>query len=149
MAILSDTPYGAFNFQVSLGGTDPSDIRAGFSDISGLSMEIQVVEYRAGNYLSESPIKIPGLTKYPAVTLKRGLIGALDLFEWIEESAQSGAGSRRDVTIHLIGEERQPVMTWKLRNAWISKYSFSDLNASSNEVAIEAIELQHEGLEIE
>lgn len=149
MAVQSDTPYGAFNFQVSLGGTDPGDIKAGFSEVSGLSMEVQVIEYRAGNYRSESPIKIPGLTKYSPVTLKRGLIGALDLFEWIEETAQSGAGSRRDVIIHLMGEEHQPVMTWKLRNAWITKYTTSDLNASSNEVAIETIELTHEGLKLE
>lgn len=149
MAIQSETPYGAFNFQVSIGNSDPGDIQAGFSEVSGLSMEIQAIEYRAGNSVSESPIKIPGLTKFSPVTLKRGLIGSLDLFEWIEETAHTGRGSQRDVRIHLLGDERQPVITWKLRNAWISNYSFGDLNASSNEVAIEIIELQHEGLRVE
>lgn len=149
MATLSETPYGAFNFLVSMGSSDPGDIRAGFSEVSGLSMELQVIEYRAGNYVSESPVKIPGLTKYPSVTLKRGLIGALDLFEWIQESAHSSADSRRDISIHLMGEDRTPVMTWKLRKAWISKYSSSELNASANEIAIETIELTHEGLQLE
>lgn len=149
MAIQSEIPYGAFNFLVSIGGDDPQDARAGFSEVSGLSMEIQVIEYRAGNDRTESPVKLPGLTKYGPVTLKRGLIGTLDLFEWITESAQSSTSSRRNVTIHLLNDEQQPAFTWKLRNAWVSKYSMGDLDASSNDVAIETIEIVHEGLILE
>ncbi|MEW8692893.1 MAG: phage tail protein [Candidatus Thiodiazotropha endolucinida] len=149
MAIQSETPYGAFNFLVSIGGDDPQDARAGFSEISGLSMEVQVIEYRAGNDRTESPVNLPGLTRYSPVTLKRGLIGSLDLYEWITESAQSGPGNRRNVTIHLLNDEQQPAFTWKLRNAWVSKYSMSDLDASSNDIAMEAIEIVHEGLVLE
>ncbi|MEW8525657.1 MAG: phage tail protein, partial [Candidatus Thiodiazotropha endolucinida] len=137
MAIQSETPYGAFNFLVSIGGVDPQDAQAGFSEISGLSMEVQVIEYRAGNDRTESPVNLPGLTRYGPVTLKRGLIGSLDLYEWITESAQSGPGSRRNVTIHLLNDEQQHAFTWKLRNAWVSKYSMSDLDASSNDIAME------------
>ncbi|MEW8028177.1 MAG: phage tail protein [Candidatus Thiodiazotropha sp.] len=149
MAIQSETPYGAFNFLLSIDGDDPQDTRAGFSEVSGLSMEVKVIEYRAGNYRNESPVKIPGLTKYTPITLKRGLVGSLDLYEWITESAQSGPDSRRNITIHLLNKEQQPAFTWKLRNAWVSKYSIGDLNASSNNIAIETIEVVHEGLVIE
>lgn len=149
MAILSDTPYGAFKFLVSTGNEDPSDIKAGFSEISGLSMEVQVIDYRAGNFHNDSPVRLPGLTKYAPVTLKRGLIGSLDLHEWITRSAQALPDSRRDVTIHLLNEAHDPAFTWKLRNAWVSKYTFGDLNASTSEIAIEAIEIVHEGLSVE
>lgn len=149
MAIQSETPYGAFNFLVSIEGSDSQDIQAGFSEVSGLSMEVQVIEYRAGNYRSNTPVKIPGLTKYTPVTLKRGLIGSLDLFEWITQSANSGRSGQRNITIELLNEDNDTVFTWKLRNAWVSKYTASDLNANSSEIAIETVEVVHEGLIIE
>jgi phage tail-like protein len=145
----TDRPYGAFNFLVSIGGIDGQEAQAGFSEVSGLSTEIEVIEYRAGNYISETPVKIPGLTKYSPVVLKRGLIGSLELYEWLKESGHSESDSRRDVVIHLLNDEHEPVFTWKLSRAWISKYSVSDLKASSSEIAIESIELVHEGLRIE
>ncbi len=149
MAIQSSTPYGAFNFLVSIAGGDSQGVQAGFSEVSGLSAEIEVIEYRAGNYISETPIKIPGLTKYSPVTLKRGLIGSIDLYEWFVESSRSESNSKRDVIISLMSEEREPAFTWKLRNAWVTRYTCSDLKASSSDIAIESIELAHEGLTVE
>ncbi|PVV26854.1 MAG: hypothetical protein B6D79_04950 [gamma proteobacterium symbiont of Ctena orbiculata] len=149
MAIQSETPYGAFNFLVSIEGSDSHAVQAGFSEVSGLSMEVQVIEYRAGNNRSNTPVKIPGLTKYAPVTLKRGLIGSLDLFEWITQSANSGRSGQRNITIELLNEDNDTVFTWKLRNAWVSNYTTGDLNANSSEIAIETVEVVHEGLIIE
>ncbi|MEW8507137.1 MAG: phage tail protein [Candidatus Thiodiazotropha sp.] len=149
MAIQSESPYGAFNFLVSIAGADPHDPQAGFSEISGLSMEIEVIEYRAGNYREETSVKLPGLTKYPPITLKRGLIGSLDMYEWIVACVQSGPGMRRDVTIHLLNDEQQTAFTWKLRNAWITKYTSANLNANSSDIAMETMELVHEGMIVE
>jgi phage tail-like protein len=112
-------------------------------------MEGEVIEYRAGNYHESSPLKLPGLTKYSPLTLKRGVIGSLDLFEWIVESARSGPGGKRNVIIHLLNEQREPVFTWRLRNAWVSKYGFGDLKANTSDIAVEIIEVVHEGLTIE
>lgn len=149
MAILSDTPYGAFNYLVSLGNGSPSDVVAGFSEVSGLSMEVSVIDYRAGNSPETAPLKLPGIAKYCDVTLKRGLIGALDLYEWFGETRHMRSSRRRNVVIHLLGQEREPVFSWKLRSAWISKYAFGDLNARASEIAIEEITLVHEGLSVE
>ncbi len=149
MAIQSETPYGAFNFLVSIEGSDSHAVQAGFSEVSGLSMEVQVIEYRAGNNRSNTPVKIPGLTKYAPVTLKRGLIGSLDLFEWITQSADSGRSGQRNITIELLNEDNDTVFTWKLLNAWVSNYTTGDLNANSSEIAIETVEVVHEGLIIE
>jgi phage tail-like protein len=149
MAIQSNTPYGSFNFLVSIAGSDSQDAQGGFSEVSGLSAEIEVIEYRAGNYVSETPIMIPGLTKYTPVTLKRGLIGSLDLYQWFVDSGRSESNSKRDIIISLLNDEHEPVFTWRLRNAWVSRYSCSDLKASSSDIAIESVELVHEGLRVE
>ncbi|KPK55497.1 MAG: hypothetical protein AMS22_04175 [Thiotrichales bacterium SG8_50] len=149
MAIVSDTPYGAFNYLVDLGTGETHDIVAGFSEVSGLSMEVSIIEYRAGNYPDTATVKLPGLPKYGKVTLKRGLIGSLDLFEWFSEAKALRPSRRRNVVIHLLNEAREPVFTWKLRNAWISKYQAGSLNANANEIAIEEIALVHEGLSLE
>ena len=144
MAVQRDNPYLNFNFTVDIGVGD----ELGFSEAEVPSGEIEVIEYREGADRVNTARKLPGLAKYPNVTLKRGITGRTDLFEWWK-SVRDGQVQRRNVTITLLDEQRQPVLRWLLRNAWPVKIEGSSLNATGNEVAIETLELAHEGLEIE
>jgi phage tail-like protein len=144
VAVQRDNPYLNFNFLVDIGlGED-----LGFSEVELPSGEIAVIEYREGGDRVNSPRKLPGLAKYPNVTLKRGITGRTDLFEWWK-TVRDGQVMRRNVTITLLDEQRQPVLRWLLRNAWPVKIEAGSLNAVGNEVAIESLELAHEGLELE
>jgi phage tail-like protein len=144
VAVQRDNPYLNFNFVVDLGAGD----ELGFSDVEAPTGEIEVIEYREGADRVNTARTLPGLAKYPNVTLKRGITGRTDLFEWWK-SVRDGQVMRRNVTITLLDEQRQPVFRWLLRNAWPVKLEGPALNATGNEVAIETLELAHEGLEIE
>jgi phage tail-like protein len=144
VAVQRDNPYLNFNFVVDIGLGD----ELGFSEVEAPSGEIEVIEYREGADRVNTARKLPGLAKYPNVTLKRGVTGGTDLFEWWK-SARDGQVQRRNVTITLLDEQRQPVLRWLLRNAWPVKIDGPSLNATGNEVAIESLELAHEGLELE
>ncbi len=144
MAVVRDNPYGAFNFLVDLG--DGQEVE--FAEVAGLGMEITVVEYRAGSDTRNSVRKLPSLHKVGDVTLKRGVVGSTNLFEWIK-AVSHGALDRRTVIITLLDEARNPVMRWKLVNAWPTKYVAPTLNATGNEVAIESLTLTHEGIDVE
>ena len=144
MGVKRDNPYLNFNFIVDIGVGD----ELGFSEVEVPSGEIEVIEYREGADRVNTARKLPGLAKYPNVTLKRGITGSTDLFEWWK-SVRDGQVVRRNVTITLLDEQRQAVYRWLLRNAWPVKIEGPTLNASGNEVAIETLELAHEGLEIE
>ena len=144
MGVKRDNPYLNFNFIVDIGIGD----ELGFSEAEVPSGEIEVIEYREGADRVNTARKLPGLAKYPNVTLKRGITGSTDLFEWWK-SVRDGQVVRRNVTITLLDEQRQAVYRWLLRSAWPVKIEGPTLNASGNEVAIETLELAHEGLEIE
>lgn len=151
MAAKGDYPIPKFHFQVEWG----EDFRIGFTEVSGLDFETEVIEYREGNSKKYNKTKQPGLTKYSNVTLKRGTFeGDYDFYkEWrktyyFQEGNQTGSQYRRSVTITLKNENHEPMITWKLLNAWPSKVQSTDLKADANEVAIETMELVHEGLEI-
>ncbi len=137
-------PLPAFHFRVEWGGT-----RIGFSEVTGLTQEIQAIEYRDGSFPEYSSIKMPGLRKYSNITLKRGVIKAdNDFFKWLS-TVRMNTIERRDVTISLLNENHEPVMVWKAHNAFPVKVEGPQLKAAGNEVAIESIELAHEGLEVE
>ena len=144
MAVQRDNPYLNFNFLVDIGLGD----ELGFSEVEVPSGEIEVIEYREGSDRVNTVRKLPGLAKYPDVTLKRGITCRTDLFEWWK-SVRDGQVQRRNVTITLLDEQRQAVLRWHLRDAFPVKIEGPSLNASGNEVAIETLELAHEGLEIE
>jgi phage tail-like protein len=149
MAVVREDPYAACNFQVVIQGIleDGGSARAAFSEVSGLDVEIAAIEYRSGAE-DLSVRKLPGLCKFPNITLKRGITGDLTLWTWLK-AVMNGNVRRADGTITLLDESRQPVMTWRFRRAWPCKLSGPALNAKSNEVAIEVLELCHEGLELE
>lgn len=137
-------PLPVFHFTVQWGGT-----RVGFSEVTGLTQENQAIEYRDGSFPEYSSIKMPGLRKFSNITLKRGVVkGDNEFAKWLS-TVKLNTVERRDLTISLLNEEHAPVMTWKVHNAWIAKSDSPQLKASGNEVAIESIELAHEGLEVQ
>jgi phage tail-like protein len=136
-------PYGAFNFIVEIDGVAV----AGFSECSGLSSETDVIEYREGSDLA-GVRKIAGLTKFSSITLKRGITKNRDLWNW-RKTIINGGSDRRAGRIVLIGEDRSPVVSFRFLNGWPSKFDGPRLNARSSEVAIESLEITHEGLDIE
>lgn len=137
-------PLPVFHFTVQWGGT-----RIGFSEVSGLTQENQAIEYRDGSFPEYSSIKMPGLRKFTNVTLKRGIVKAdNDFFKWLS-TIKLNQVERRDVVVSLLNENHEPVMTWKVHNAFPVKVEGPGLKASGNEVAIESIEIAHEGLELQ
>jgi phage tail-like protein len=152
MPTFRENPYSAFNFLVSLGGDqgDGSEgsIIGGFSDVSGLGTEINFAEYRNGNDRFNTARKVAGVYKQDDVTLKRGLVGSADLFQWVK-SVRDGKHDRRQVTITLLDEARQPVASWVLRNAQPKKWTGPTLSSKGGEVAMEELSLVHEGIDYE
>ena len=150
MAEFRETPYGRFNFLVSWDGLEANSVQAGFMEVSGLGLDIQVAEYRAGNYRSNAPIKITGLHTVSDITLKRGVIGSLDLYEWLDAVRNGAQDQARAVTITLLSEQRaSAAQEWRLINARPVKYRGPTLNAqSSGDIAVEEFVLACEGIEI-
>ena len=151
MAEVRPRPYSAFNFLVKLGDdADPASIEAGFQEVTGLGMEITVQEYRAGNYLENSPQKITGVHKVTDVTLKRGVIGALDLYEWLSQVRDGSQDALRSVLVQLQNEEHTAtVLTWKLTNARPIKYTGPSFNGKGTDVAVEELVLAAERIDME
>jgi len=135
-------PFTGGNFRVEIDGITSTS----FSEVCGLEISIEVVDYRAGDARTSTEQKLPGLTKFNNVTLKRGLTRDLALWNWIN-AATTGNVSRRSVGIILLDQTDNPVLRWQLRNAWPCKWSGPILNAGCSEVAMEELELAHEGLE--
>ena len=136
-------PYSRFNFLLEIGGVT----QAGFSEVSGLVSETEVIEYREGGDKRNTPRKIPGLTRYGNLVLKRGLTNDHSLWDW-RNNLVNGVADRRNVSLVLLDEGRNEVLRWNFFNAWPCKWEGPLLRAKSNEVAIEALELAHEGIEL-
>jgi len=150
MAVRRERPYSAFNYLVQLGdGADPTAAEAGFQEVSGQGIEVTVQEYRAGNSAVNSSIKIIGMHKVSDVTLKRGVIGTLDLYEWLDAVRTGRQGMGRQVIITLRSEDRETdAMKWKLTNAVPIKYTGPALNGKGTDVAIEELVLAAELIEL-
>ena len=143
-------PCTGFNFLVDLGTGKTDGPQAGFQEVSGLGTEVAVVEYRNGNSKENNPIRLTGLGRVPDVTLRRGIIGAADLYAWLNQIRNGDQAAMRTVTIQLLTEDRsQVVMTWKLLRTRIVKHTSGPLNAKGSEVAMEEIVLAAERLEVE
>lgn len=151
MAEPRDNPYSAFNFQVRLGGAQgdgaEGTIVGGFSDVSGLGVEVNYAEYRNGNERFNTVRKVPNTFKVDDVTLKRGLVGSTDLFDWLK-TVRDGTADPRNVVITLFDEARNAVATWTLRQAQPKKWTGPTLAAKGGgEVAMEELSFVHEGIE--
>jgi phage tail-like protein len=137
-------PLPAFHFTVEWGGT-----RLGFTEVSGLTQENQAIEYRDGSFPEYSAIKMPGLRKFSNITLKRGIMRSdNEFFAWLS-TVRMNQVERRDLIISLLNENHEPVMVWKVQNAFPVKVEGPALKATGNEVAIESIEIAHEGLDVQ
>lgn len=133
-------PLLAFNFQVDIDGITV----AGFSECSGLTTETDHVEYRTG--ADDITVrKLPGLRKYTNLLFKRGITTATELWQW-RLSVINGQVDRRSGSITLLDENRQPAVVWNFTAGWPSKLEGPTFNAKNNEVAIETLEITHEGL---
>jgi phage tail-like protein len=150
VAVQRDRPFAQFNFLVDLGTGSTDGPAAGFQECSEIGMSVEVIEYRNGNEKANDVRKLTGLARYSDVTLKRGIIGALDLYDWLNDIRNGDEGALRTVTIQLRNEDHtQTVMTWKLRRARIIKHVSGPLNAKGTDVAMEELTLAYERLEIE
>jgi phage tail-like protein len=150
MAVQRERPYVQFNFLVDLGTGNTDGPQAGFQEVSGIGMEVTVAEYRAGNAKENSVMKITGLNKSSDVTLKRGVIGSLDLYQWLDQIRNGDQAALRNVTVQLQNEDHTSVVqTWKLMRARITKHTSGPFNAKGTDVAMEELVLAYERLEME
>ncbi|MBI5877219.1 MAG: phage tail protein [Chloroflexi bacterium] len=136
-------PFRGFNFQVQI---DNSSV-AGFRECSGLSFTTDPVEYREGTDKPLHPRKLTAMRHFNNISLKRGMTDSKDLWNWYK-NILNGKADRRDGAIVLQDEEHKEVMRWKFENGWISKWEGPSMNATSNDVAIEAIEICVERVEL-
>ena len=150
MAVLRDKPYVQFNFLVNLGDGNTDGAEAGFQECSNIGMEVTVAEYRRGNDKENSVRKITGLNKATDVTLKRGVIGSLNLYNWLNDIRNGNQNAERTVIVQLQNEDHtEIVQTWKLLRARIIKHVSGPMNAKGTDVAMEELTLAYERLEME
>ena len=141
-------PYRVFRYQVEIDGIS----RAGFSEVSGMNSTVDVVEYREGDDLRNTPRKLTGLTKFGNVTLRWGVADDSDFLDWVYSAAPTNDAPptsmvRHNVTITLFDDAGNPGPSWQLINAWVTGYTVPDFNGLGAEVAIHSLELCHEGLQ--
>lgn len=141
---MPEYPLPKLHFQVEWGGE-----KLGFTEVSGLDVETEVITYREGSNKEYQDLKMPGRQKYSNITMKRGtFVGDNEFYDWWNTVALNTI-ERRDLTISLLNEAHEAVVTWKVKNAWPAKVQPTDLKADANEVAIETIEIAHEGVSIQ
>jgi phage tail-like protein len=133
-------PFGNFSFRVEIDG----QVVAGFTEVNGLSSEIAVIEYREGG--DQRIRKLPGVRKYNNLVLKRGITSDRSLWEW-HQTAANGRVERRNGSVLLLDAERNVVARWNFHDAWPVKWQGPDLDGQSSDVAIETLELAHEGID--
>jgi len=135
-------PYRNFRFRLEIDGID----EAGFSEVTIPDVDIESIEYRNGNEIN-TVRKLPGLAKYSNITLKKGITNSTVLYDWVN-MVEIGkiSKARKNIAIILMNEEGEDVNRWEFTNAWAKKYKAPDLNAKGNEVAIETLEIVHEGM---
>ncbi|ETX04320.1 phage tail protein [Candidatus Entotheonella palauensis] len=141
---MAEYPLPQFHFQVDWGGT-----KIGFTEVTGLEVTTEKIEYRDGVSPEYSKICMPGMQNHSDISLKRGQFeGDNEFYEWWN-TVSLNTIERRDITISLLNENHEPVVVWKVKNAWPTQVTSTSLDASSNEPAIETMVLAHEGLTME
>lgn len=133
-------PHGKFRYKIEVQGLE----LGGFSEVSGFDASIDVIEYREGDKV-QTPMKIPGLKKYGNITLKQGVADKDALYKWMATGFEKDV-DRKTVTITLLDINGEPAASWQVINAWPTKYTAPDFNATSSEIAVEMLELAHEGM---
>lgn len=133
-------PHGKFRYTVEVEGME----LGGFSEVSGFDASIDVIEYREGDKV-QTAMKIPGLKKYGNITLKQGVADKDALYKWMETGFEKDV-DRKTVTITLLDINGEAAASWQVINAWPTKYTAPDFNATSSEIAVETLDLAHEGM---
>ncbi|MDR0222460.1 MAG: phage tail protein [Oscillospiraceae bacterium] len=133
-------PFAKFRYRLEIDGIEAG----GFSEVTGFDASIDVVEYREGDMVP-TPMKVQGLRKYGNVTLKWGATSSTVLVDWLMEGV-NGPENRKTVTVTLMDATAADCASWQIINAWPCKYTAPDFNASASEIAIESLELAHEGM---
>jgi phage tail-like protein len=136
-------PYGQFNFLIEIDGV----VKGGFSEASGLTTDTNMIEYREGAEQQGTTRKLPGLMKYNNIVLKRGWTKDKSLWSW-RKKVIDGKTQRNSGSIVLLDEARNEALRWNFREGWPSKWEGPALNAKTSEVAVETLEIAHEGLEL-
>jgi phage tail-like protein len=137
-------PFRSFNFAVEIDGI----ARAGFRECSGLDASQDPIDYREGTEGSLTPRKLPGMVKFSNITLKWGMTDDSELWDW-RKRAMSGKVERKNGSIVLLDDTGAEKKRWNFREAWPTKWTGPSFNATGNEVAIETLEIVHEGLELQ
>jgi phage tail-like protein len=141
---MAEYPIPKFHFQVDWGGT-----KIGFTEVTGLEVTTEKIEYRDGSSPEYIKLQMPGMIAQSTINLKRGIFaGDNEFYDWWNTVALNTV-DQRDITISLLNEAHEPVVVWKVKNAWPTKVTSTDLNSTGNEVALETLELTHEGLTME
>lgn len=133
-------PFGAYNFLVEIDGIT----RAGFQECSGLDTTQDAGEYREGT----DPLtvrKLPGLITYSNISLKRGITDDAELWEW-RKTVMDGRVERKNMSIVLMDDAREEKLRWNVKNCWPTKWEGPSFNATSSDVAVESLEIAHEGI---
>lgn len=134
-------PYSAFNFIIEI---DNAPVAA-FSEVDALTADGNVIEYREGEDGDRAFRKLQGLRKFGQITLKRGYTASPDLWSWWQ-SIRRGDAHRKSGIILFLNKAREPILKWAIKEAWINKWEGPAMNATTNEVAIEALEVLCEGV---
>lgn len=134
-------PFGNYNFLVELDGIS----RGAFQECSGFDSTIDVIEHREGGE-NTTLRKLPGMTKYSNITLKWGITDDTELYDWHRQTIQ-GDIERKNGSIVLLDRKGQEVARWNFFRAWPTKWDGPDLNAEGTDVAVDMMELAHEGVE--
>jgi phage tail-like protein len=142
MPLVTD-PYHVSNFRVEI----DSIASATFSEIVGLDVSVDIVDYRTGATPQSAAEKLPGLARYQNITLKRGLTQNADLWNWVK-NILTGVSDKRDMSIVLQDAQHNDVVRWNVKNAWPCRWSGPALHAGSSDIAIESVEICHEGFEL-
>lgn len=147
MPVQRDRPYSGMNFLVDLGaGDDGPD--AGVAEVVFPEARLQINEYRAGNDKVHETTKLATLTHYGNLVLRRGVAGSLAWYQWWNE-ARNGGDARRDITVHLLDEQRNSVLRWRYLRARPAAYSGSPMNAAAATTLYETLEIAFDRFEME
>jgi phage tail-like protein len=141
---MAEYPMPKFHFQVQWGGT-----KIGFTEVTGLEVTTEKIEYRDGASKEYHKIRMPGMQTFGDLTLKRGVFAKDNEFYAWWNTVALNTVERRDITISLLNESHDPVVVWKVKKAWPTSVKSTDLNATGNDTAIETLVLTHEGLTME
>ena len=149
MPVFREDPYAGHNFEVVITGIsdDGKAVTGSFAEASGLEASMDPIEYRNGSE-DITVRKMPGLKKFTNITLKRGITGDLGFWNWIVQG-MNGTAIRTEGSILLLNENKQEVMRWNFRRGWPCKFTGPGLNAKNNEIAMETVEICHEGIAID